>query len=414
MPPITIATHRIAGITFRTESNVPLLSLDAERLNLFRVGDDEVPDARHRIHHVPAESLTLPAPAEAEQARILRGARVELDALEGPLLRAPAVRAWLHEALDRPSVTVSLYPYQAIGSDYERRVVDYYYTDVSGPGEPETLSPVADDDESRRRIRMRPVTPDPRTAPPLSAEERARLAQDVHLSSPAVLEDPLLRAPAVRVRLHADLDQSRQVGVMARAGGLLLWTVGQDMLDFYYYPGVQDPREARVAGNYQRMFCAFLPGFHALPIHSAGVVRGDRAALFLASDEGGKTTVLRLTTEGHLLSDDQNVVRHQGDELVAHASPFGQLTDGPGQAPLGGLFVLHHAQEFALAPFKPADLVKALWDEHLYYTTMLPRHSKMRAFELVYEMCHRVPAYRMSFPKDFVDWNAIDAAMTSA
>jgi hypothetical protein len=90
---------------------------------------------------------------------------------------------------------------------------------------------------------------------------------------------------------------------------------------------------------------------------------------------------------------------------------LGNMTDGPIHAPLGGLFVLEKAFHFELAPFSPALLVETYWNEHLNYTFFLPRDLKLQAFDLAYEMCHRVPAYRMRFPQDHMDWAAIDAAM---
>jgi hypothetical protein len=41
----------------------------------------------------------------------------------------------------------------------------------------------------------------------------------------------------------------------------------------------------------------------------------------------------------------------------------------------------------------------------------LPKHLKRRAFEVLCDVCYQAPAYWMSFPKDYVDWEAIDAAM---
>jgi hypothetical protein len=258
---------------------------------------------------------------------------------------------------------------------------------------------------------MHHVTPDPRQAPPLPAEERARFARDVHFSGSDVLDHPLLRAPIVRDRLHSVLNRSEEVLAVDRAGGLIVWAVGEEMMDFYYFLRLADPREERVARNYQHMFTAFLLDYNALPVHSSGLIRGGRAALFLAPDEGGKTTVLQLAPDGHLLSDDQIFVKREGAEIIAHATPFGQLTSGPGQAPLGGLFVLEKAHGFDMTPLKPAELVKAMWDEHLPYTSILPRKLKLRAFGLLYDMCQRVPVYRMRFPQEHVDWAAIDAAM---
>jgi hypothetical protein len=409
-----VTTHSVAGITFRTESDVLLPGLAEPPFGWFRVGDGETPDVLHRLHQVPSDSLALSPPFGAERERIQQGAHLEQDALEGPLLRAPIVRAWLRESLGRPaSVRISLYPNRAMVSNFGHHVVDLFHTDASEPEtvESERPEPAGNDSEPRSRFRMHQLGRDPEKLPPLLAEERELLARQVCFSPTTAREHPFLRAPVVRDRLRSDLDQSKNVIVSVHTEGLVVYTWGDRMMDFYYYPGVDDPQEARIAGSYYSMFCAFLPDFSALPIHSSGVIRGDQAALFLAPDEGGKSTVLRHAAGAPWLNDDQVIVRREGDELLAHATPLGRRTSGPGQARLGGLFVLEKALHFELTPLKPAGLVKTLWNEHLFYTSSLPRHLKLQAFDLLYDMCHQVPIYRMRFPKDYVDWDAIDAAL---
>jgi hypothetical protein len=411
---MSVVVHRIAGITFRTESNVPLLSLEAQPLALFRVQDSERPDVQHRIHRLSTETFTLPIPVGDEQAQIPKRALLDPFALEGPMLWAQTVQQWFREAPDRTtSKIILLHRYQATRLDFDRHIVDFCYTDGpdSDSADAEAVPSVGEDDDPKRCFRMHHVRSDPRRALPLPATERARFAREVRFSGPNVLDHPLLRAPMVRARLRSALDRSEEVLATDRAGGLMVWTVGEDVMDFYYFLELADPREERVARNYQHMFFAFLLDFFALPVHSSGLIRGDRAALFLAPDEGGKTTALQLAPDGHLLGDDQVIVKREGEGIIAHATPFGKLTSGPGQAPLGGLFVLEKANCFELTPFKPAELVKVLWDEHLSYTSILPRPLKLRAFDLLYDMCHRVPVYRLSFPQDHIDWAAVDTAM---
>jgi hypothetical protein len=193
--------------------------------------------------------------------------------------------------------------------------------------------------------------------------------------------------------------------------GVVVWSATRNELDFFYYPLFGNNPEGRVTAYFRRMFSTFLPRFSALMMHSSGLIRGGRAALFLAKDGGGKTTALRQATEGLLLNDDQIILRQEGDGFVAHGTPLGRLTDGPCQAPLSALFALEKARSFGLEPAKPANLVQHLWDEHRVYTSVLPKPLKLRAFDLLYDVCHQVPAYKMRFPKDHVDWAAIDAAM---
>jgi hypothetical protein len=220
----------------------------------------------------------------------------------------------------------------------------------------------------------------------------------------------------VRATLQDGLDRGDRLRAYHYLDGIMVWNQTQDIIDFYYPEGggrfpVLDTAEERVSSNLRQVFATFLPQFSALVVHCAGLIRHGRAALFLAPDGGGKTTVLNLAPDGHLLNDDQVVVRQEGDGFIAHGTPFGSMTDGPVQARLGGLFVLEKAPRFELVLLQPANLVKDYWEEHLNYTFFLPRGLKLRAFDLAYEMCRQVPVYRMRFPKDYVDWDAIDAAL---
>ncbi|MBU0491735.1 MAG: hypothetical protein KKA73_10055 [Chloroflexi bacterium] len=342
------------------------------------------------------------------------------EGLESPLVHASAVRTRLREVLGRPeqAVEIWLYPDRVLVQDFSQHVIDFFYIEEYGHTH-ENLTPEerlhrGNDGVTDDRFRIHRISLGSLILAPLAAVERERFVQGISFSPPWILDMSLLNSPIVRDTLQAGLDRSEEVEALKYQDGIMVWNRSQDTIDFFYPEGGarydNDP-EKRVAANLQHMFVAFLPQFSAVMVHSSGVVRNQRAALFLAPDAGGKTTVLSLSTDGLLLSDDQIILREEAGDIVAHATPFGQMTSGPVQAPLGGLFVLEKAPHFELAPFKPAELVKMLWDEHLYYTSLLPQPLKLRAFDLFYEMCHRVPVYRMRFPKDYVDWDAIDAAM---
>lgn len=74
-------------------------------------------------------------------------------------------------------------------------------------------------------------------------------------------------------------------------------------------------------------------------------------------------------------------------------------------------FLLEKAPDFELIPIKPRDVLQFLWDEHIHSWCILPRHLKTQTFEILYNACHQAPAFRMRFPKDYLDWDAIDAAI---
>lgn len=383
--------HRIAGIAFRTSSNVCLPRLQEEPFERFRVGDDVAPDVRQRIQKVDAG------------------------------LYAPAVQDRLRAVQDWPAqVSIRMETDHAIVYDFACQELDFFYTEAyaghSDGLEPEERLVIGDRAAAATLFRIHRVSPLSLTATPLKTEDRERLIHISEFSPQMIPRIPLLRAPAVQDLLRPGLDGLDEMKVFIYLDGLIVWNRIRDTIDYFYPEGGGKPRadpEARVAVNFRYLFAAFLPQFSALMVHCSGLIRHRRTALFLAPDAGGKTTVLEQAAGGRLLNDDQVIVRREGNELIAHATPFGRMTSGPCHAPLGGLFVLEKACRFELTPLQPVALVQSLWDEHRAYTSILHRSLKQRAFDLFYEMCHRVPVYRMRFPKDYVDWDAIDAATTA-
>ena len=92
----------------------------------------------------------------------------------------------------------------------------------------------------------------------------------------------------------------------------------RNQIDIYYAKelgGYMPDRKAylpgyHVASNLRQIFSTFFPYFSAFLLHSSGVIRGDRAALFLAPDEGGKTTVIMNSTGEPILSGELRARSH--------------------------------------------------------------------------------------------------------
>jgi hypothetical protein len=233
-------------------------------------------------------------------------------------------------------------------------------------------------------------------------------------------ESVLLRSPLVRVRLQDYLDRREQLEMQLDQDQAIIRNYSRRELDIFYtdeLEGFDDPTQRahaaafRVATNFRQLFSTFLPSFSAVLVHSSGVIRNGRAALFLAPSTGGKTTVMRMATGDPILNDDQIVLRREGDHIVAHSTPLGSITSGPCQARLGGFFLLEQAEHFDLSPLAAQDVIQFVWNENPNYSFFLPRHLKTQAFTVLTDACYQAPAYRMCFPKDYVDWDAIDVAM---
>lgn len=223
----------------------------------------------------------------------------------------------------------------------------------------------------------------------------------------------LLSSPLVRSRLDGYAHPDERVVLDLNLSSITV----RDFIRRERYDYVLDGFDPLVNGDLRakallaRMFTTFLACFSAAMIHSSGLVLDGSAGLFLARSGGGKSTVAARSPAAFVLSDDQVVLREEGDDIIAHASPWGRITDGPGQAPLGGLFLLEQAPDFELIPATPAAAMDYLWNEHLYHYRLHPAHLRTRAFELLWDACCRVPVYRMRFARDRVDWAAVRGAM---
>jgi len=226
------------------------------------------------------------------------------------------------------------------------------------------------------------------------------------------LDAPLLRSPLVRERLEACLDYPEQIRLTLHLYLVEIYDYRLRRIDVFYRPEMQWALDNYPLENgLRRMFTSFLPSFSCVMLHSSGIIRNNRAGIFLAPDAGGKSTVLKNRAEGIVLSDDQNVVRKDKGIFTVYSTPWGHLNSGPQNAPLGGLFFLEKAPEFKLISIKPKETFEFIWQEHMHVWDVLPKNLRIEAFDVLTEICYHTPCYRMQFPKDYVDWDAIDSAL---
>ncbi|MBN2305623.1 MAG: hypothetical protein JXQ72_14160 [Anaerolineae bacterium] len=231
-------------------------------------------------------------------------------------------------------------------------------------------------------------------------------------------DEPLSSVPVIHDRLQACMAQPDQVEISLDAEQVTIRNFTQRRLDFFYtdhfdgYDLAQRSTgaEFRVAAQFRHFFFIFLANFSAALVHSSAVIRQDKAALFLARSTGGKSTVAGLANGSPVLNDDQTIMRKEGQIVSVHATPLGRITDGPAQAPLGGMFLLEKASHFELVPMSPTEMIDYVW-EAAPYPANLPRHLKTQMFDVIAGACLQSATYRMRFSKNYVDWDAIDRVM---
>lgn len=221
----------------------------------------------------------------------------------------------------------------------------------------------------------------------------------------------LLAAPQVRKRLEQARDHLQWLMIEIHQGAVTLLDFKENRADMFFCREFAD--ELGDHGIGPAMLAPFLADFDACLLHASAVVRKGRTTVFLAPDEGGKTTVARLAPEGGIiLSDDRVLVRRVADEFRVSGTPWGLHMDGKLQAPLAGLFLLEKARDFSLVPLTTRALASYLWQEFENISAILPGPLKKKAFDLVCAMAAQIPIWKMSFSKDNVDWDALDKKLT--
>ena len=265
--------------------------------------------------------------------------------------------------------------------------------------------------------------PEKLVLPLLTDAERLRLKQIPGFHPTRWYNSPLLRTLEVRQSVeaclqrpdlaHVDLRLNRAVVHNFYRNELLFLYPSQNEILFGYASQNEGVHPGAVTlAPHRNKLAPMLVNFSAAMLHCSGVVCNGHAALFLASDGGGKTTLLKDFPAQSVLNDDRVVLRREADRIIAHSTPFGRIYTGPQQAPLGGLFLLEKAAHFEITPIHPSEIVKHLWDEHINTWSVLPKALRPRAFELVCDACNQASTYRLRFSKAAVDWKAIEAALS--
>lgn len=159
------------------------------------------------------------------------------------------------------------------------------------------------------------------------------------------------------------------------------------------------------------MLALFLPRFNTLMLHASAIVRNGRAAVFLAPDEGGKTTAVRLAPSGCILGDDQVIVRRRRGKFHVWGTPWGLRVNATEHAPLAGLFLLKKARRFSLTPLSAHSIVPFIWEEIKGPLSILPKPLKIRAFSTLCDIAAKTPSWALAFPRHNIDWHKVDEAL---
>jgi hypothetical protein len=247
-------------------------------------------------------------------------------------------------------------------------------------------------------------------SPTLPGETIKKLAVSFNFKDPYY---PLLNADVVRSAIKIKLTRPDKIRLQLHKLVVEIFDYEHMVFQVFFHSSLSYMLKFDLSFNgMKRLFAAAFPNFDSILVHSSGIILKDRAALFMAPDEGGKSTAVGLGKKENILCDDFNVLSRRKGICKVHSTPWGRLCNGPVSAPLGGFFFLEKAKVFSLRSINAQEAVINIWNENFRFLKNLPKEMKVQAFNTLFDICREVPAYIMGFPKDHIDWQAIDKAMT--
>ncbi len=160
-------------------------------------------------------------------------------------------------------------------------------------------------------------------------------------------------------------------------------------------------------------YSVFLHEYGSVMLHSSCVDCRGRGVLLLASDEGGKTTAARLMEGCRILADDMVLLRREGDGFRAWGTPWTTFEPSTASSPLAGLFLLEKADRFHLEKLTFREVFSHIWEEHAFIHRVMPPEHRKAFFNLCCDISSSAPAWRLHFPPDHIDTDAVTAAMAA-
>jgi hypothetical protein len=224
---------------------------------------------------------------------------------------------------------------------------------------------------------------------------------------------PLLSSKRIWARMEECKNNIEDVSIILHALTIEIRDYSRHQVDIFFINAMRDILMTDIASNgIERLFKIFFSEFNAFPLHCSAMIRKGKVACFLASDEGGKTTVAQKAVKSTILNDDQVVLRRAEKDYKVFSTPWGSINNGPLSCPLGAFFLLEKSDRFEISSCKPRQILEHIWEDHSsYYTDMLPPHNRSRSFDFLSQALHSVPTYKMKFPVNWIDWAAIDKCL---
>jgi len=148
-----------------------------------------------------------------------------------------------------------------------------------------------------------------------------------------------------------------------------------------------------------------------LLLHCAGIIKDNRAYLFIGPSGAGKTTVVKKSKNFSLLSDDMVGIRKVGKEFIAVATPWGSyqgefLQTNKLSSPIGFIYFLKKDKKMFLRKISPAKaIVMVLLQNSIFCLKKRAIDSEIRLiFSLLDNFFRLYPSWQMHSYKKANFW----------
>ena len=231
----------------------------------------------------------------------------------------------------------------------------------------------------------------------------------IDLRKGALPTEELFRSDSVRERLAHCAGKSPDVHVQMNENSLLCIDFPEHRLDIFLTGGLHPRRGYFRIGAFP--YSVFLHEYGSVMLHSSCVDCGGRGALFLAPDEGGKTTAARLMEGYRVLSDDMVLARKEGNVFRAWGTPWTTFEPSTASLPVAGLFLLEKADRFQLEELSFQDVFSHIWEENGFIAGVMPPEHRKTFFDLCCDISSSAPGWRLRFPPDHIDIGAVTGSL---
>lgn len=154
--------------------------------------------------------------------------------------------------------------------------------------------------------------------------------------------------------------------------------------------------------NFLRITVQYLlPGYGGILIHASAVVDKNKGYVFVAPNDGGKTTVAQKTGKV-ILSDDCVGLNRLNRKWHTWATPWGDINNY-GRYPVAGIFFLVKSRRLKCSSLDKLSAIKRLFSNvSLSFPTSPQREPDIfeNILSILETVCNEVPVYSLKFRKD--------------